>query len=234
MQHQEKTTFKQKLLKFFSDFLSGNWKMIIIFISAIFLFAIGATVYNEVRSSISDKATMLVEEIEENYFAASGNDTSDADESEKINKVIESLDEVIDKYGSFYAAQKAMFMKGDILFQDKQYDKALDIFLAFSVKYKKSYLAPIALNNAAVCYEDTDQNDKAVELYKKIETDYVNDYPDIAHVVFSLGRLHEKTGDYSASSDYYNLITSKYTNSDWTNFARDRIIYLKSEGKIDK
>ena len=234
MQHHEELTFKQKLLKFISNFLSSRWKLLIILIAGILVFAIGATVYNEIRSSINEKATIQIEEIEDSYLAVAGMENDETGKSEKIIEIINSLDNVIDKYSTFYAAQRALFFKGDVLFQDKQYDKASEIFNSFAEKYKKTYLAPIALNNAAVCYENTEQNDKAIDTYKKIENNYASDYPDISHVIFSLGRLYEVKEDYKTSSDYYNLITSKYTNSDWTNFARDRIIYLKSAGKIDK
>lgn len=234
MQHHEELTFKQKLLKSISDFLSSKWIFLIILIAGILVFAIGATVYNEIRSSINEKATVLIEEIEDSYTAVAGMESDDSGKSVKITEILKSLDDVIDNYSTFYAAQRALFLKGDVLFQDKQYDKASEIFNNFAEKYKKSYLAPIALNNAAVCYENTDQNDKAIDTYKKIESVYASEYPDISHVIFSLGRLYEKKEDYKTSADYYNLITSKYTNSDWTNFARDRIIYLKSAGKIDK
>jgi predicted negative regulator of RcsB-dependent stress response len=231
MQHEE-LTFKQKFLKNFSNFLAGKWKIIVLTITAIFVFVIAAAVYAEIRSSINEKSTMQIEEIEERYLTII-QDESIADKTEKIAEITASLDEIISKYSRYYAGQRALFMKSDILFDDKQFDKAIESYILFSNKYKDSYLTPIALNNAAVAYEETDKTDMALENYKKIASEFENEYPDLPHVLFSIGRLSESREDYQTASDFYRKLIDNYTNSDWTNFARNRIIYLKAAGKIN-
>ncbi len=230
MQHEELTS-KQKFLKNFSSFLSTRWKLLVITLTAILFLTVGAAVYSEIWSSINEKSTILIEKLEDEYALLS-EETDLQLKKTKLDEMVKSLEGLTAKYGNFYAGQRALFMKGELLYHDAQYDKAIEIFTAFSSKYKKSYLAPIALNNTAVCQEEAGNLDSALENYKKIIDDYSNDYPDVPHVLFSIGRVYELKNDFTSAAEYYNMLTGKYTNSDWTNLARNRIIYLKISGKI--
>ena len=232
---QSALTTKQKILKQFSSFLSSRGKILLLFSIILLLAIIGIAVYSEIRASVSEKSTILIEELEEKYNpeAAGLNENSDEQKkTESVESIIASLDDIIAKYSSYYAGQRALYMKGTIYFDEKQYDKAVENFSAVADKYKKSYLAPISLHNIAVCYEELGDIDSSISYYKKITERYSNDYPNITHVLFSLGRLYETKEEFNTALEYYNMLGDKYTDSDWTIFSKDRIIYLKRAGKI--
>ncbi len=232
---QNALTTKQKFLKTFSSFLSTRGKFLFLFLIIVVAVIIGIAVYSEVRASINEKSTVLIEETEKKYSEALSSFRENNDEqkkSESIESILSSLDNIIAQYSNYYAGQRALYMKGEIYFTEKKYDKALENYSAFVNKYKNSYLTPISLNNAAVCHEELGDNDSAINNYKKLVETYSKDYPDTPHVFFSLGRLCEAKGDFAAALEYYNTLGDKYMNSDWTIFAKDRIIYLKGAGKI--
>ena len=252
MQENAVTT-KQKFLNSFSSFLTTRGKLLLLFFIVLILAIIGIAIYSEIKASIIDKSTILFEEVEERYSTEfskfnkthSNNDVyianeahshdDDSDDQEKMEvmeSILSSLDDIIAKYSKYYAGQRALYMKGEIYFSDKQYDKAAESYSAFADKYKKSYLAPISLHNAAVSYEELGDNDSAISNYKKILDFHTDNYPNIPHVLFSLGRLYEAKEDFKTALEYYNMVSDKHADSDWTNFSKNRIIYLKGTGKI--
>ena len=232
---QNVLTPKQKFLKNFSSFLSSRGKLLLLLLILLILTIIGIAIYSEMRSSIIEKSTVLLEEVEDKYGSEFSNLSENMDEKKKteiMETILSSLDDIIGKYSNYYAGQRALFMKGEVYFADKQYDKAAENYSAFANKYKKSYLAPISLNNIAVCHEELGDNDAAISYYKKITEAYSNDFPNIPRVLFSLGRLYETKEDFNTAMEYYNMISDKYADSDWTILSKNRIIFLKGAGKI--
>lgn len=247
MQHQEFTT-KEKILKNFSAFLSSRGKIITVFLVLLFATFIVAAFFAEFNTKKVEEATIAFEAVEEKYadFEASENSSNDIaidNESEvniaedadaKLEEIIKELDAIYSKYPRLYPGKKALFMKGNIFFEEEKYNEAYKIYKTVSEKYPKSYLVPICLNNAAICLEETEKNDEAFEIYKEITEKYVSEYPNIPHVYFSMGRLSEKKRDFTSAAEYYTILTEKYETSNWTNLANDRIIYLKSSGKYEE
>ena len=235
---QKELTVKQIFLNSLSSFLSSRGKILVTLLIILFLIIIGIAVYTEINSSIVEKSTILIEEMEEKYTSEFSKFTENDDDQKKIEKkemmenIISSLDDIIKKYSNYYAGQRALYLKGEIYFSDNQYEKALENYSIIINKYKKSYLAPISLNNIAVCHEELGDKDLAIENYKKLVELYSNDFPDISHVLFSIGRLYELKEDFKNALEYYSMLGDKYADSDWTVFSKNRIIYLKGEGKI--
>lgn len=250
MQHQEFTK-KEKFLRNFSTFLSSKGKIITVFLALLFTAFIAAAFLSEFNAKKAEKATIAIEAVEEKYeeFEASKNTSNDiamdegaeinivkdtAADDAKLEEIIKELDAIYSKYPSLYAGEKALFLKGNIFFDEEKYNEAYEIYKTVSEKYPKSYLVPICLNNAAICLEETEKNDEAFEIYKEITEKYVSEYPNIAHVYFSMGRLSEKKEDFTSAAEYYTILTEEYPTSNWTNLANDRIIYLKSSGKYEE
>jgi len=232
---QNALTTKQKFLNNFSSFLSIRGKLLLLFLILLILTIIGIAIYSEVKSSIIEKSVVLIEEVEDKYNSEFSNFAENSDDPKKMEimeTILSSLDDIIAKYSNYYAGQRALYMKGEIYFSEKQYDKALENYTAFANKYKKSYLAPISLYNTAICYEELGDTDSAISYYKKVIDLYSNNYPNIPHVLFSLGRLYETKEDFNTAIEYYNMVGDKYADSDWTIFSKNRIIFLKGAGKI--
>jgi len=236
---QNAPTVKEKFLSGFSSFLSMRRKLLVLFAIVLLLSIIGVAIYSEVRASITDRSTALIEDLEDRYFEELDRLAEDIDNQRRIEilePILSSLDNIIRRYRGHYAAQRALYLKGEIYFEAQQFERAAENYSALANRYRRSYLAPIALNNAAVSYEELGDNDSAIRYYRRIIDRYYNDYPHISHVLFSLGRLHEATGDFSGAVEYYNMLNDRYANRDWTSdwavFSRNRIIYLRGAGKI--
>ena len=52
------------------------------------------------------------------------------------------------------------------------------------------------------------------------------------HAMFSYARVMETKGDYTEASAVYTELNDKYSDSEWANLAKSRLIALKNNGKI--
>ena len=146
----------------------------------------------------NEESALAIENIQKEYndlLSEKGSDISDDD----INGIISSLDSVIEKYPSYYAEQRALFMKGDIYFSRDSFDKASEAFKSYADSYPDTYLAPIALFNTGVCSEELGNNEEAIKIYESVKEKYSDSYPDIPGILFSIGRLSEASGNYEKS-----------------------------------
>ena len=225
--HQEEITGKEKFLNSLNSFLAQYSRILIIISVLIVTAVISIAVSGTFKSGKNEESAMAIEKIQTEYtdlLAEKENEPADED----INKIIASLDTLIKDYSSYYAEQRAVFMKGDIYFTNKDFEKAAASFNEYAEKFPKTYLAPIALYNSGICSEELGKTDEAVKIYESVKEKYAGSYPGIAGILFSIGRLSESTKDYEKALSSYNDIVDNYVNSGWTNIARDRIIYLKA------
>ena len=229
--HQEEITGKQRFMNSLNSFLAQYSKILIIISVLLVIAIISIAVSGTFKSEKNEESALAIEKIQTEYtelLTEKGAEAADED----FDKIIASLDSVIAEYPSYYAEQRAVFMKGDIYFSRDNFEKAAASFKEFAEKFPKTYLAPIALYNSAVCSEELGKSADAVKIYESVKDKYSDSYPDIAGILFSIGRLSESANDYDKALASYNDIVDNYTNSGWTNFARDRIIYLKASDLV--
>jgi tetratricopeptide (TPR) repeat protein len=231
--HQEKITGKQKFLNNLNSFLAKNSKILIAIFAVLIISVISLALFSSIKSSKNEESALAIEKIQNSYTEVLGKSEEESYNAE-LDKIIESLDSVIKNYSSYYAEQRALFLKGDILFARKDFDKASEAYTSYAEKFANTYLAPIALYNSGVCAEESGEFDKAINIYETILDKYKKSYPDISRVIFSIARLYETTENYDKAFENYTELVDNYQNSGWTNFARDRIIYLKASGLIAK
>lgn len=229
--HQEEMKGKQKLLNSLNSFLTKNSKILIAIFAVLIISFISLALFSSMKSTKNEESALAIEKIQNRYAEVLGKSEEESYNAE-LDKIIESLDSVIDIYSSYYAEQRAIFLKGDILFARKDFDKAASAYKSYADKFTKTYLAPIALYNSGVCAEETGKFKNAIEIYETVVDKYNKSYPDISRVIFSIARLYETTENYDKAFENYTELVDNYKNSGWTNFARDRIIYLKASGLI--
>jgi TolA-binding protein len=71
--------------------------------------------------------------------------------------------ELVTKETEAEAAAKARFMIGEIAFEEKKYDEAIEHFLTVAVGYPFAEWQGLARFEAARCFEQLKQKDKAIE-----------------------------------------------------------------------
>ena len=171
---------------------------------------------------------MQVERIENDVRVWSSEEDEEL-KSAALEDLLRRLEEIIKKFPRLYASQRAHFLKGSVYFQVGQWDLSARSFQQISEQFPKSYLASIGLINAAVAKEEEAAYAEAITLYEQVVAEYQETSPEIARVLFSLGRLYEVTGNSEIAKEQYNTIIDRHSNSSWTNLARNRIIVLTIE-----
>ncbi len=219
----EQIQFKQKL----SLAIQKNGSILLGILVLIVITIVGLIIFNSIQMKNLEKSVQKIEIIQEDYQ----NLSSITDETEKKDaesKIIKDLDSIISNGKKDYSLQRALFIRGNLYFQNKEWDSAISDFDSLAEFFPKSYLAPISLINAGTAYEESDRIDEAISRYQRVIENYSDISPEISNIYFSIGRLYELKTDTDAAIDTYNTLLDKFPNSNWTNLARSRIIYLES------
>jgi len=111
----------------------------------------------------------------------------------KENEALMMLDSLSDLYPEHNLADEILYTKAKIYKKRGEFDVALNYYLKIMDKYPDDILADDAIYEAAEIYETHQKdNNKAMELYQKILTDY----PGSLLVVEARKRFRELRGDY--------------------------------------
>ncbi len=184
-------------------------------------------VVNSANAKKLEADTRRIESIQDEYSKLI-TITDEKEKAEKEKKIIGELNSIIDKGTKNYPYQRALFILGNIQYNNGEYDKSAENFMKLVKYFSKSYLSPIALMDAAVDYEAMGQIDKAIENYQRVADEYKDLSPDADRSLFTIGRLYEEKGDTDAALKAYNSLIDTFPASNWTNLARSRIIYLET------
>lgn len=196
------------------------------FVAAVLLFV---GIYSIVSSSMAKSSSRAMEEARTKLVSWSA-ESDQAKKDELEQGILADLDAIAKKWPRSFAAQQALFTKANIAAAGKKWEDAEKFAADAANRMPKSYLAPIALENAAVAAEEGGNAEKAFEYYAKIAKDYQADNPVLAHAYFSLGRLSEGKSDWKSALEYYGKVSGNFADSDWASLAKDRVVYLKSQG----
>ena len=223
---EKKERFQDRL----SSFISSKRTVLLVFLCLIVGGLLVMTVFSEIDTQINEEATLLIEKSQSSYKKW----LVEEDLNKKNileNEIIESLDHIISVYSDKYAAQRSLYTKGLIYFNNKNWQAAYENFILIKDNFSQSYLTALALYFEGVCQEELNDPILAIEAYLSIYENYKT-MPLLPGIIFSIGRLYDETEDYLKAEEYYNILKADYKNSTWTNYAINRIINLKSEGKL--
>ena len=221
----ENKKFSQKL----EDFLRA--KRMALIIAAIVLVAAVAVlaVVSGIRSSQLQASTLKIEQLTEDVSSWAAI-TDQASKTEAEKKLVANLNDVTKKWPHQFAAARAYSLLASIAESNKDWAGAENDWMAIYQHFPKTYLAPIALQNAAAAAEERGAPDAAIAHYQVLVDKYVGKTVGIPHALFTIGRLNEASKDYTAAISSYEKLLSLYADDDWTKLAKDRIIFLKAGG----
>jgi tetratricopeptide (TPR) repeat protein len=223
-QDQEKSSLSLKI----SDFLRKYRIVLLAVLGAAVLAIVVVALWSTIHGSAVKASTAKIEKLDDDIAAYSA-EQDQAKKAELEKAIASGLDEVIGKWPRLYAGQRAHAMKARLAAEKKDWAASEKEWLETAGVSPSSYLAPVALQGAAVAAEERGAPEKAVEYYKRL----VGEYPKaagVAHAYFALGRLAEDSKDYSAAVVHYEKVVASFPNDDWTKLAKDRILSLKSRG----
>jgi TolA-binding protein len=221
----EELTFKEKL----SQFLHA-YKYVIIGIAGTLLAVLIATgIYTAVHQNRVEQSSQQAEEL-----IAMLEDWRSAEEEEKKSEletqIREKSAEIRDSYSGFFAAQRALMVLAQVEQTGENWKEAAGHYLELADSYESSYLAPVALMSAGVCKEEMGRLEEAISHYRRVHEQYAHSAPEAPHALFSIGRLYERQENTEEAKKAYNRLIDNFSASNWTKLARDRIIYLDSQG----
>ncbi len=189
-------------------------------------------VWTEVQSAAREKSARWAEQAQELQQQWSAE--ADATKKQSLEKQLtDLLARILSRYPRQYAAQRALLLRAEMAYRSKDWGQAAENYQALAGRFPRSYLAPLGLLYAGVSYEELGDGKKALASYQRIEERYRDSYL-APRVLFSIGRLLESEGDYAGALKAYNRMEDDHPDSNWTKMARNRIIQLKTEGKIPK
>ena len=224
----EKKTFSEKL----ADFISANRVLIIGIGIAIVVAIVAVGVYTSVSGNIASSSSRAMD-LADQKLQTWAQETDAQKKADEETALVAELDSVAKKWPGTVAAQRALLRKAAILSQKKDYAEAEKVALDAYARNKKSYVAPIALELAATASEEGGNADMALTHLTQITKEFAKDNPIASHAYFNIGRLQESKQDYKSAAVSYNEVISAYGGSDWAMLAKNRVIYLKSQGLID-
>jgi tetratricopeptide (TPR) repeat protein len=131
---------------------------------------------------------------------------------------------------SGYAGGRAYALIAGIHGDKKEWAEAEQAWREAAKKAGKSYLAPVALFNAAAAAEEQGKIPEAIALYTECLT-IPDSFPSAPRAQFAVGRLEEKRGNREAALEAYRTLRTNWPNDTmWKNLAQSRIIGLGGEG----
>ena len=220
----EKATASERLSQFML-----KYRMQIIILTAVIVTGIVAYgVSAAVVSSLTAKGISFVDTVEYE-FTKDSDSLSDAEIETRRGDAMTKLTPYLSKGG--IVGVRANMLAADITYARKDYAAAKSYWSAAASKGAKSYTAPLAYYNMAVCDENTGNLTDAAANYGKASD--VKDFPLASHARFSEARTYEALGDYKKASEAYTKLTANALGDAWTNLAETRLIALKAEGKIE-
>jgi len=228
-QEQHNKEEKKSSSERFVDFISKNRRIIIGLGIAIVLIIVAIGIYTAVSGNIASASSRAMELADQKALQWS-QETDEEKRAEIESSLIAELDSIAQKWPRTLAAQRALLRKAALLSQKKEYAEAEKTALEAYKRNKKSYVAPIALELAAVAAEEAGNTDAALEHYTLITKDYKKDNPAAAHAFFNLGRIKEAKGDYKGAIEAYNQLIASFGDSEWAMLAKNRVIYLNAQG----
>jgi len=226
VQPEARPRFRERL----SAILQKSRLVLLILLIAILAGIIAYFVWTEVQNAAREKSALWAEkaqELEQQWVA-------EADEAKKQTlekELTDLLARIQSRYPRQYAAQRAYLQLAHLAYRAKDWGQAAEKYQAMAGRFPRSYLAPLALLYAGVSYEELGDGKQALASYRRVQERYRDSYL-LPRALFSIGRLLETEGDAAGALKAYNELEDDHPDSNWTKVARNRIIVLKTEGKI--
>jgi len=147
---------------------------------------------------------------------------------EGIRKTAAELKKFVDSSYFGFSRQMGMYMLGSIYYSEKNYKEAVPYLKKFASKTSSTFFASLALLKAGVSYEELNDFESALKIYKELEDDYSGS-PVEDQVFYSMARAFQKKGDIINARNYLNKVVATYPQSLYADKSRKRLFVLKNK-----
>ena len=220
----------RRIIAGLTTFLSKHGKAISIVLIVAAVGVVALFVALSIRNSRTETSLIAVEQLQSDHYEWQ---LLEADEQESAYPELHAQAEAINQsYPRLYAAARALLVDAEALLALERYDEATQRYAELADRFPETYLAPLSLFGAAVAAENAGNADAALSYLSRIADDYADSSHDVAHALFSIGRIHETQDNIAEAEHYYNRLIEDYPTSTWTDLARTLIISLTAQGRI--
>jgi len=228
-QSKDELTFNEKINERIGDLIQKNRIQLLAALAAVVLAVVAFVVISVVREKIQSNALSKVDSLNRRYEAIkeslSGVEDPDISRQLELGVLFTELTEFENKNSGF-AAARAYSINASISMDQKNWDTAEEKWLKAAEAAPKSYLAPIAVFNAAVAAEEQGRIEQAIAYYSRA-AGYGDSFPAAARAQFSVGRLEESRGNRVSAVEAYRNLLAKWPNEPvWLNLAQNRLLVL--------
>lgn len=227
---EKNTEEKKSLSDKVGGFLTKYRVLFIGVIAALFVVVIVWGIVTSVSTSSHEKGLNQLDSIVYTLTKAASTASDEAAIDAAREVALPQLLDLAGKNKGNIVGLRANMAAAEVYFSQGKWSEARDRWLEAATTKNAGYTAPICYYNAAVCSEELNDADGAIDYYGKALSSGQCDFE--SHILFSLGRLQEGKGDYTAASENYLSLKDKYPTDSWTSLAESRLIALRAEGKI--
>jgi len=228
-QSKDELTFSEKINERIGDLIQKNRMQFLVALAAVVLVIVAFVVISVVREKIQSNALSKVDSLNRRYEAIkeslSGEGDLEISQQLELGILLSELTEFENKNSGF-AAARAYSINANISMDQKNWETAEEKWLKAAEAAPKSYLAPIAVFNAAVAAEEQGRTEQAIAYYSRA-AGYGDSFPAAARAQFSVGRLEESRGNRVSAIEAYRNLLAKWPNDPiWLNLAQNRLLAL--------
>lgn len=204
-----------------NNFLERNRKIFLVILIAIIICLLGFIITVSILSKQKEKDFSRIDEI--SFVLTDGSDALEEGELD-VRRIdaLEKLQPLTNKGGIVGA--RADLLCAELLYQQNDYEKALNYWNDAAKKSKKSYIAPIAYYQMGVCCEQLNNLEEAAENYRIASES--KEFALVPHAKFSYARVLETLGKIDEAINVYTQLNDDYPSDDWAKLAKTRIILL--------
>ena len=223
------TEEKKNLSEKVSAFLSKYRVIIVGFVVVLLVCAVLLSVVLFVSDNKTDKGFAELDKITFTYSEM----IKDATAENKIQIEDEAITDALalaEKNKSNAVGMRSFIFAADVLFNKANFEDAAKNYEKASAIKSKSYLAGIALYNAAICYDELNNYDAAIENLNKAVK--VPSFIMKNKAMFQKGRVLESKGDFDTAYTTYSELFDLNPADPWAILGKSRMIALAAEGKV--
>jgi tetratricopeptide (TPR) repeat protein len=210
-----------------NDFIRDKRRTILICFGLALVLLVALVGGIAIRDTMRERAVSRVEEFTRRYEELRFNMTDEAN-AEAVAALLEDLSAFAPGTAG-YPGSRAYALIAGIRGDKKEWAEAEQAWREAAKKAGKSYLAPVALFNAAAAAEAQGKIPEAISLYGQCLASPA-DFPASPRAQFAIGRLEEKQGNRENALEAYRTLRTTWPNDTlWRNLAQSRIISI--EGK---
>ncbi|MDD3903789.1 MAG: tetratricopeptide repeat protein [Sphaerochaeta sp.] len=218
-------TLAERVENSLNAFLTKNKKVAIIVVIVIVVGLVALAVVSGVSKSNLNKQFDLIDQLETTYSEIQAMDSEEEGYQAKYDDLLAQLTDLASKNDK-YPALKAEYVLGMISFEKKEYQKAVDSFLAVHAKAEGNYLGSLSLSNAAASAEELGNDSLALEYYTQLIDEFGFTAAESPKALFGQGRLQEKSNNLDLAKATFQQLADQFPSSEYAKLAINRLALL--------